>query len=295
MGKNIILEIKRLSELMNLPLMMEGTGDGIKKLVTIIKDFLRIAESEKSLLKSYVKGVQLTDEETMSLVTALKRDDTIITTLENQIKTLRGGELTEATAKLNDLKALKNATHPAEELLLIKKWFHLTEEGKTLYGEFTPFISQKTLTTLEYNKAKFFDGTVEFLDPKHSLELANACEQIGTSLQNVLSKVKNLPSNKRQVIEESAGWLKRTGQEIKNNPELAAKKLKGYRKLAWQAIIVIVSAIALIGAYKNGCKMMFVGGIMKFFGFCEGSLDLNNGGGSSNGGGSNDGGRVNSL
>jgi hypothetical protein len=289
MEKSIILEINRLNELMNLPLIMEGVGDGIKKLVTIIKDALRIAESEKTLLKNYVKGIQLTDDETILLVTALKRDDTIITTLEKQINTpgkLKPNELTEATAKLNDLKSIKNTIHPAEELLIIKKWFHLTEEGKTLYGEFTPFISTKTLNTLETNKSKFFDGTVDFLDPMKRLELANACEKIGTNIQTLLSKTK-LPANKQEVLVENAGWLKRTGQEIKNNPELAAKKLKGYRKLAWQAIIIMAGSIALIGAYNSSCKIQFIGGIMRYFGFCEGALDLNNGGGSDNGG-SND-------
>jgi hypothetical protein len=295
MEKSIILEINRLNELMNLPLIMEGVGDGIKKLVTIIKDALRIAESEKTLLKNYVKGIQLTDDETILLVTALKRDDTIITTLEKQINTpgkLKPNELTEATAKVNDLKSLKNTIHPAEELLIIKRWFHLTEEGKTLYGEFTPFISTKTLNTLEVNKSKFFDGTVDYLDPMKRLELANACEKIGTNIQTLLSKTK-LPANKQEVLEESSGFLKSVAKEIKNNPEGAAKKLKGYRKLAWQAIIIMVSSIALIGAYNSSCKTPFIGGIMRFFGFCEGGLDLNNGGGS--GGGSNDGGRVNSL
>jgi hypothetical protein len=276
MEKQIISEINRLNELMNLPLIMEGPGDGIKKFVTIIKDFLRIAENEKTLFKNFVKGVQLTEDETKLLITALKRDDSIIKTLETQVGKLHGGELTEATAKLNDLKALKNTIHPAEELLLVKRWFHLTEEGKSLYGEFTPFISQKTLTTLEANKSKFFDGTVEFMDPRNSLELANACEQIGTTLQNVLSKVKNLPSNQKQAVEESATWLKRTGRAIKENPELAAKKMKGYGKLAWQCFKIVVAAIAIVGIYNSSCKTPFIGGALRFAGFCKGNLDFDN-------------------
>jgi hypothetical protein len=288
MEKQIILEINRLNELMNLSLIIEGVGDGIKKLVTIIKDALRIAESEKTLLKNYVKGVQLTEEEIKSLVTALKKDDTIITTLEAQINTpgkLTANELTEATAKLNDLKSLKNTIHPAEDLLVIKKWFHLTEEGQSLYGEFKPFVSQKTLDTLEANKSKFFDGTVDYLDPKRRLELVNACQKIETTIETVLSKV-TLPPNKREVLEESSGWLKKARQEIVNNPETAAKKVKGYRKLAWQILLTIIGVIAVIGVYNSGCKSDFVGGVMRIFGFCKGGgIYLNNGGGSNNGGG----------
>jgi hypothetical protein len=283
MEKQIILEINRLNELMNLPLIMEGPGDKVEKFLKIIKQFLSIAENEKSLIKKYVKGVQLSDDETKLLIASLKRDDTIITTLEKKIREpgmLSANELTEATAKLNDLKALKNTIHPSEDLLLIKKWFHLTEEGKLLYGDFRPFISQKTLTTLENNKSKFLDGTVEYLSPIHRLELADACEKIGTNIQTVLSKVK-LPPNQTEVLEKSSGFLREFGREVKNNPESASKKVKGYGKLAWQVVKILVVSASLIGAYKSGCKgdVPFLDSIMKFFGWCKGGSESNNGGG----------------
>jgi hypothetical protein len=279
MNNLIISEINRLNELMNLPLIMEGPGDGLKALSKYVKDILKLTEPEIPSLRKFLEGGLLIGDEKNNLRAFIKREsgEDIIKSLETKANSLSGAEKTEAIGKVNELKALRNDVHIGDDLLKIQEFKHLSHDAQIIFGKFEGYISPKSLQILEDHKLALKNQT---LTDDQYLKLGDACLEMGQKIDNYLAKFSNLPSNKKEALEKGSKWYREVGDTIKNNPKEARKKLWGWTGLGFSIVAVGLLIKWATGAYVNACNSFGLGWLMKLGGLC----DSNNGGGSNNGG-----------
>jgi hypothetical protein len=243
MEKQIILEINRLNELMNLPLIMESPVDWIKTLKKIVTGIAGIAESDKALLKTFIEGGSIVGKSKKELITILRRKDVgddIIKDLE-----IAAGKITNATeqsaalTKVNQLKALRNDVSISDDLLKIKEWRDLDHDAQLIYGEFTPYITTKVLGRLNEYKTKLKNMTLTADEQKIIGKDLEAC---GLRLENYINEHKDISADEKEKAEKAANYFIKAG--------------RWYMEKPFKNSIKILSAMEVIGSLIYGVGAM---------------------------------------
>ncbi len=275
MEKEIILEINRLNELMNLPLLMETPIDWIKKLKDVVKGITGIAESEKTLLKSFIEGGSILGKSKEELITILRREDVgddIIKALETKANSIQNAtDKSEALSKVNELKLLKTDVNIADDLLKIKEWRHLDAEAKKIYENFTPYITPQVLKNLNEYKFKVKEMT---LTPEEKIMIGRDLEACGLNLKKYINEHKLISDEKKAKALETANHFIKAGRWYASNPIKNTGKILG-TIVGFAGLIYGLGAI--MGGYKWLCSGEYLSMPFKNMNLCGGS---NNGGGS---------------
>jgi hypothetical protein len=277
MEKQIILEINRLNELMNLPLIMESPGDWITTLKKVVKGIVGIAESDKALLKTFIEGGSIIGTSKEELITILRRKDVgddIITALEKEAgKITNATEKSAALSKVNELKALRNDVSISDDLLKIKQWRDLDHDAQLIYGEFTPYITPKVLGRLNLYKNELKNMTLTADEQKIIGKDLEAC---GLRLQKYINEHKDISAAEKEKAEKAANYFIKAGRWYMTKP------IKNTGKIL-SAMVGIASLIygvgAMIGGYQWICRGDIVSIPFKKLGLCDSS-----GGGNSDNG-----------